>query len=229
MFLLCNPHNPVGRVFTRAELEKMAMSCLRHDTLICSDEIHCDLTFEGYEHVPIAALDPEIEAKTITLMAPSKTFNIAGLHCAFAVIPNLALRKRYKEVRGPLVGYPNLMGYTAARAAYLEGTPWLEALTGYLTDNRALLTETIERTMPQIKVAPPEGMYLAWLDCRSLGLTQAPHTFFLKEAKVALNEGTAFGPGGEGFVRLNFGCPRSMLREGLERMSAALDKRRPSN
>lgn len=225
MFLLCNPHNPVGRVFTRTELETMAASCLRHNTLICSDEIHCDLTFDDHEHIPIAALDPEVEAQTITLMAPSKTFNIAGLRCAFAVIPNSDLRKQYDNARGHLVGYPNLMGYTAARAAYRGGGPWLEALTEYLHDNRALLIRTLEETMPQIEFVPPEGMYLAWLDCRSLGLSPDPHTFFLNEAKVALNRGADFGPGGEGFVRLNFGCPRSLLREGLCRMHAALDPR----
>ena len=228
MFLLCSPHNPVGRVFTRDELERMAATCLRHDTLICSDEIHCDLTFEDHEHIPIAALDPEIEAQTITLMAPSKTFNIAGLRCAFAVIPNPDLRKVYDGARGHLVGYPNLMGYTAARAAYREGGPWLDALTEYLTGNRELLTTTIEEAMPQIKVRPPEGMYLAWLDCRSLELPQNPHAFFLNEAKVALNRGADFGPGGEGFVRLNFGCPRSQLQEGLDRMKAALDTRNQS-
>ena len=228
MFLLCNPHNPVGRVFTRSELERMAESCLRHDTLICSDEIHCDLTFDEHVHIPIAALDPEIEAQTITLMAPSKTFNIAGLHCAFAVIPNPELRMEYDGARGALIGYPNLMGYTAARAAYLEGDPWLEALTDYLTDNRAVLTNTIESAMPGIEVAPPEGMYLAWLDCRPLNLPQPPHEFFLNEAQVALNDGAAFGPGGEGFVRLNFGCPRAQLQEGLRRMRAALNERKPS-
>jgi cysteine-S-conjugate beta-lyase len=225
MFLLCNPHNPVGRVFTQSELERMAASCLRHDTLICSDEIHCDLTFNGYEHIPIAALDPEIAAQTITLMAPSKTFNIAGLGCAFAVIPNADLRKQYNEARGHLVGHTNLMGYTAARAAYREGGPWLETLTDYLTANRALLIRTVEETMPQIGIAPPEGMYLAWLDCRSLDLAPNPHAFFLNEGKVALNNGADFGPGGDGFVRLNFGCPRSQLREGLRRMKAALDTR----
>ena len=141
LFLLCNPHNPVGRVFRRDELEALAESCLQHDVVICSDEIHCDLVFGGHPHVPIAAIAPEIEARTVTVMAPSKTFNIPGLHCAFAVIPNPVLRRRYNQARQGLVGAPNLLGYTAALAGYTQGQPWLDALLVYLEANRDFLME----------------------------------------------------------------------------------------
>ncbi len=225
LFLLCNPHNPVGRVFTRQELTAMAEICRRHDVLICSDEIHCDLIFEGHQHLPIATLAPEIEAVTITLMAPSKTFNIAGLHCGFAIIPNPDLRRRYKQGRGGLVGKPNLLGYTAARAAYLDGATWLQALLRYLAANRDVLVDYVAQHMPEVKIGVPEGTYLAWLDCRALELTESPGTFFRDNARVALNDGAAFGPGGRGFVRLNFGCPRALLEEGLTRMRQALAAR----
>jgi cysteine-S-conjugate beta-lyase len=222
MFLLCNPHNPVGRVFTRHELTRMAEICLRHDLVICSDEIHCDLIFSGHQHIPIASLDPEVEARTITLMAPSKTFNIAGLDCGFAVIPDADLRRRYNQGRGALVGTPNLLGYTAAEAAYAEGQPWLTALMRYLEGNRDVIAGTLAQTMPQLKMSPMEGTYLAWIDCRGVDLSQSAASFFLERGRVAFNEGATFGPGGEGFVRLNFGCPRAHLLEGLERMRKAL-------
>jgi cystathionine beta-lyase len=223
MFLLCNPHNPVGRVFTRSELERMAEICMRHDAFICSDEIHCDLTYDNHHHIPIAALDPEIADKTITLMAPSKTFNIAGLHCGFAVIPNTELRRRYRKAGKGLIGTPNLLGYTATRAAYVEGRAWLSALMTYLEENRDLLVSYIEEHLPQLRVKAPEGTFLAWIDCRRAELPTTPHRFFLEEGRIAMNEGAAFGPGGEGFVRLNFGCPRARLLEGLQRIRHALD------
>lgn len=223
MFLLCNPHNPVGRVFRADELARMAELCLRHDLLICSDEIHCDLLFDGCRHIPIAALAPEIAARTITLMAPSKTFNVAGLHCSFAVIPDAELRRRYKAARRGIVDSVNLLGYTAALAAYQEGQPWLDALLRYLEANRDFVVAFVRQNMPGVAVAPPEGTYLAWLDCRAAGIPGNAHGFFLKEARVALNDGATFGSGGEGFARLNFGCPRALLEEGLERMRAALD------
>jgi len=223
LFLLCNPHNPVGRVFREDELLRMAELCLRHNLLICSDEIHGDLIFSGYRHIPIAALAPEIAARTITLMAPSKTFNIAGLHCSFAVIPDAELRQRYLAARRGIVEPVNLLGYTAALAAYREGQPWLEAVLRYMETNRDFVVAFVGHSMPGVSVAAPEGTYLAWLDCRAAGIPGNVHEFFLKEARVALNDGTTFGPGGEGFVRLNFGCPRALLEEGLERMRSALN------
>lgn len=224
LFLLCNPHNPVGRVFTRAELSAMAEICLRNNVVICSDEIHCDLVYSGYEHLPIAALDAEIAANTITLMAPSKTFNIPGLKCAFAVIQNPALRNRFQQVRRGLVGDVNLMGYQAALAAYKYGEGWLREMLAYLEATRDYLFDTIQRDFPGIRMTRPEGTYLAWLDCREAGIGSDPCGFFLKEARIGLNDGARFGRGGEGFVRLNFGCPRSVLAEGLARIRAALEQ-----
>ena len=222
LFVLCNPHNPVGRVLRRDELECLAEICLRHDTVICSDEIHCDLLFQGQQHLPIAALAPEIGDRTITLMAPSKTFNVAGLVCSFAVVTNRALRKRFQAAHAGLVSLVNLMGYTAALAAYRDGQTWLDELLAYLEGNRDLLYEYVNTQLPGVRMSKPEGTYLAWLDCRGAGIQDNPYAFFLKEACVALNDGATFGAGGEGFVRLNFGCPRAVLAEALECMRAAL-------
>ncbi|MBN1372498.1 MAG: PatB family C-S lyase [Anaerolineaceae bacterium] len=222
MFLLCSPHNPVGRVWTRPELERVAEECLRRGVAICSDEIHADLVFSESKHIPIGALDHEIGKQTITLMAPSKTFNVPGLYCSFAVIPNKDLRKKFLAARRGVVGESNVLGMTAAAAAYREGRPWLDALLTYLQNNRDSTEAFIRQNMPDLKMTHPEGTYLAWIDCHGAGLGDNPAEFFKNEARVALNEGSWFGAGGEGFVRLNFGCPRSMLMEGLERMRAAL-------
>jgi len=224
LFLLCSPHNPVGRVFERAELERMAEICLRHNLLICSDEIHCDLIFEGYRHIPIAALDPDVAARTITLMAPSKTYNIAGLECSVAIIQNAELRAQYQAARKHLVGGPNIMGFVAALAAYRDGDEWLEQCLRYLQANRDFLAGYVAEHLPGVRMSPVEGTFLAWLDCRRAGIPGNPHEFFLKEAGVALNDGATFGRGGEGFVRLNFGCPRAILVEALEKMRAALER-----
>jgi cysteine-S-conjugate beta-lyase len=223
VFLLCNPHNPVGRVFDRRELAAMAEICLRRGLVICADEIHCEVLFAGREHIPIAALDPEVEARTITLMSPSKTFNLAGLKFALAIIPNPELRERFLAARADLVQVPNILGAAAALAAYREGQAWLEALLRYLEANRDFLLAYVRERLPGIAMAPPEATYLGWLDCRGAALPgPAPAAFFLERARVALHEGTAFGRGGEGFARLNFGCPRATLEAALERMRAAL-------
>jgi cystathionine beta-lyase len=222
MFLLCNPHNPVGRVYRRDELERMAQTCLRNGTMIVSDEIHCDLIYSRCCHVPIASLDLEVAQNTITLMAPSKSFNLAGLQCSFAVIQNPSLRARYKKARGGLVGWVNVMGLIAGLAAYRDGGPWLEELLEYLEGNLQTLASFLKAEMPDVEMAAPEGTYLAWLDFRKTGIQGSPCKFFLDRARVGLSDGEDFGPGGQGFVRLNFGCPRPMLLEALERMKAAL-------
>ncbi|HJR01175.1 MAG TPA: MalY/PatB family protein [Methylomirabilota bacterium] len=223
-FLLCNPHNPVGRVFTRDELMGMARICLERDLPIIADEIHCDLLYQGQRHVPMASLGPEIERRTITLMAPSKTFNLAGLKVSVAVIPNASLRERFLAARGDYVqAQVNVLGYAAAFAAYRDGDAWLGELMRYLEANRDYLADYVRRHLPGVTMTPPEGTYLAWLDCRNAGPAAAdPFTFFLERAKVAFNDGALFGRGGQGFVRLNFGSPRSILTEGLERMRRAL-------
>jgi cysteine-S-conjugate beta-lyase len=225
LFILCNPHNPVGRVFRRDELERMAEICLKHQVPICSDEIHCDLVFNGHRHIPLASLDPEIERRTITLIAPSKTFNIAGLECSAAIIADSELRKRYQEASKGLTGGVNLLGLTAGLAAYQDGQAWLEELLAYLEGNRDFMMGFIQEWMPEIKMTPVEATYLAWLDCRAAGLGEKPAEFFLEHGRVGLNEGAIFGKEGEGFVRLNFGCPRSLLVNGLERMVKSLGER----
>jgi cystathionine beta-lyase len=223
VFILCNPHNPVGRVFTRAELERLAAICLRRGILICSDEIHCDLIFGGHHHVPIASLDPEVARRSVTLMAPSKTFNVPGLRCSFAVVPDPAVRRRlagdadFSEV--------NNMGLAAALAAYRDGQEWLDQVLAYLEGNRDFVVDYARREMPQIDLVAPEATYLAWMDGRRTGITGSPQKFFLDRACVALHDGAWFGTRGNGFVRLNFGCPRATLREALERMKEALVRR----
>ena len=201
----------------------MARICLERDLAIIADEIHCDLLYQGQRHVPMASLGPEIEQRTITLMAPSKTFNLAGLKVSVAVIPNAPLRERFMAARGDYVQTQvNVLGYAAAFAAYRDGDAWLGELMRYLEANRDYLTDYVSRHLPGVTMPSPEGTYLAWLDCRGTRAAADPFTFFLERAKVAFNDGALFGPGGQGFVRLNFGSPRSILTEGLERMRRAL-------
>jgi cystathionine beta-lyase len=223
LFLFCNPHNPVGRVYERDELLQLAEICLRHGLVICSDEIHCDLLYSGHRHLPIASLAPEIAERTITLMAPSKTYNIAGLHCSFAVIQNVELRERYCAACAGILHGANVLGYTAALAAYRDGQEWLDQVLAYLEDNRDIVTQYAQEHLPGIDAIVPEGTFLAWLDCRRAGIAGKPGDFFLQDARVALNEGDKFGSGGEGYVRLNFACPRSTLVEALGRMRSALE------
>jgi cystathionine beta-lyase len=224
LFILCNPQNPLGRVFSRGELARIAEHCVRRDVVICSDEIHCDLAFAGHRHVPIASLSPEVAQRTITLMAPSKTYNLAGLDCSFAVIQNPALRARFQKARRGLVPHVNILGLTAALAAYRDGQSWLDEVLAYLTANRDALVDQVRDNLPGVRVAAPEGTYLAWLDCRHSLAAEQPYQFFLTRAKVALSDGLTFGPGGEGHVRLNFGCRRAVLLEAIARMRRALEK-----
>jgi cystathionine beta-lyase len=224
VFILCNPHNPVARVYTLKELGRMAEICLRHHLIICSDEIHCDLLYPGYRHIPISTLSPEVADQTVTLMAPSKTYNLAGLSCGFAIIQNPELQKIWKNITLGLVPSMNIMGQVAALAAFNEGQEWLDQVLGYLKENRDFLSRTIRDQLPGVRMARMEATYLAWLDCRDSGISGKPFDFFLKKAKVALNDGVEFGRGGEGFVRLNFACPRKILTEALDRMAAALKK-----
>jgi cysteine-S-conjugate beta-lyase len=229
-FLLCSPHNPVGRVWTKEELTRMAEICVKHDVLICSDEIHCDLVFSEKTHIPLAALSPEIAQQTITIMAPSKTYNIPSMGFSFAVIQNEELRKKFMEKGAQVLAHVNVLGMTAALAAYGEGRPWLDAVLAYMQENRDYTTRFIEEHVPGVSITHPEGTYLSWLDCREYvpasngDGTQWIDPFFMKKARVALNAGSMFGQSGEGFVRLNFGCPRVILTEALERIKTALEQ-----
>ncbi|HME44885.1 MAG TPA: PatB family C-S lyase [Syntrophorhabdales bacterium] len=222
LFILCNPHNPVGRVFATKELERLAEICLRHNIIICSDEIHCDLIYPGYRHVPIATLGPEVENQTVTLMAPSKTFNVPGLGCAFAIIKNETLRRMWISGSQGLIPHVNIMGLVAALAAYRDGQEWLDQVLFYLKGNRDFLMQHVREKLPRLRMKKMEATYLAWLDCRNAGISGNPFEYFLREARVALNDGADYGKGGAGFVRLNFACTRRRLTEALDHMAAAL-------
>jgi cystathionine beta-lyase len=223
-FLFCNPHNPTGKVFTEAELRAILASCERHDAPIISDEIHCDLVYAGHRHRPLAALSPEASARTITLMSASKTFNIAGLKTAFAIITNPVLRDRFEASRSGMVDSVNVMGLEATRAAFLHGEAWRQAAIAYLAANRDHLAEQLARRFPEVSWCLPQASFLAWLDCSALGSGPEPQDFFLTRAKVGLSAGTAFGPDCEGHVRLNFGCTRGTLDAALDRMQRALGR-----
>ena len=227
MFLLCNPHNPTGQAYSRDDLARMADICLKNGMVICSDEIHSELLLGGAKHLPIAALGPEIAARTITLAAPSKTFNVPGLFCGFAIIPDNDLREHYKKTVEHMAMHVSSLGLAAAQVAFSgQCDEWLGALRAYLTENRDFLVEFVQSELNGIRTTVPDATYLAWLDCNELvksgKTTGTPHEYFLRHAKVALNEGKEFGPGGEGFVRLNFGCPRAVLSGALEKMKTAL-------
>ncbi len=221
VFLLCNPHNPVGRVYTRNELETLAAICKKHDIVICSDEIHCGLILDKDKpHIPTASLDPETAKRTITLMAASKTFNLPGLGCAFAVIDEKNLRRKIKEAMAGIVPMVNALGYTASRVAFEDCSDWHEALLDYLRGNRDTVQVAINR-MPYLSMAPVEATYLAWIDMRAAEIKHP--TAFFEDAGVGLQNGIEFD--GPGFVRLNFGCPRSLLEKALQRMAAAMEDR----
>jgi cysteine-S-conjugate beta-lyase len=220
VLLLCHPHNPVGRRYEREELQAIAEICVQHNVVICSDEIHCDLVLDGGPHIPTAALSEEIAAQTVTLMAPSKTFNVPGLGCAFAIIPNIALRKAFKQAREGIVPHTNALGFAACLAAYRDGEPWRAALIDYLRHNSEIVYETINHEIPGLSMDPVQATYLAWIDTTELGLAE-PARFF-EQAGVGLSDGADFH--GPGYVRLNFGCTEKTLREGLARMKRAVEQ-----
>lgn len=217
LLILCNPHNPVGRAFDRQELERIAQICLDRDVAICSDEVHCDLILDDIPHIPTAALNSDVAAKTMTLMSPSKTFNLPGLNCAFAIIPDKALRRRFEAVKSGIVPSVNVFGYEAALAAYTQADAWHKALLSQLRSNRDMVEQAVGR-IPGLSLNHVEATYLAWIDARELQEGN-PKAFFEK-AGVGLSDGADFD--GSGFVRLNFGCPETTLRQGLDRLDAAV-------
>jgi len=218
LLLLCSPHNPVGRVWSEQELISLAGFAQRHDLTICSDDIHAGLVLdEALRHIPIATLTPETDRRTITLLAPSKTFNVPGLGCSFAIISDDTLRRAFRKAMGRIVPHVNLLGYTAAEAAYRHGEEWRRQLLSYLRGNRDLVAQEVA-FMPGLSVAHVEATYLSWIDLRPRGIAD-PVRFF-EEAGVGLSGGEDFGL--PGFVRLNFGCPRALLAEALRRMRVAL-------
>ncbi|MFI5356806.1 MAG: MalY/PatB family protein [Opitutales bacterium] len=224
LFLLCNPHNPVARVWRRDELVRLADFCLRHHLVICSDEIHCDLILDDLPHIPTARLGADIARRSLTLMAPSKTYNVPGLGTSFAVIPDSALRAQFVRATTGIVAEVTTLGFAACEAAYRDSEPWRQALLAYLRGNRDRLRQFISTELPGVRLeAPIEATYLAWLNVRDLGLPD-PVAFFESHG-VGLSDGAFFGAPKGHYVRINFGCPRATLDEALQRMQRALAAR----
>ena len=220
-FMLCNPHNPTGRVFDKEELIAMAQACIENNTIICSDEIHSDIVHPGHKHIPIASLSSEISQLSVTMVSTTKSFNLAGLKSSAVIIPNPRLRELFINQLSGFVGSANLLGETALTAAYENGADWLAELLNYLEGNRQFLVDFVSNELPGISLYPPEGTYLAWLDCSELDLDD-PADFFLKQARVGLNSGDWFGENYSGHARINFGCPRGILSAALDRIKLAL-------
>lgn len=221
VLLLCNPHNPVGRVWPKEALQKLATLCLEKNILLCSDEIHCDLILDPkIKHTPAAALSQEIAANTVTLMSPAKTFNLPGLGCGFAIISNPKLRQGYTDTARDIVPHVNALGYAACRAAFTEGHDWLKEVLNHLRENHRILYDAINQ-IDGLSMAPVEATYLAWIDVQKLNLSN-PVSFFTK-AGVGLQDGAEFGQ--SGFVRLNFACSRENLLLAIERIKNAIEKR----
>jgi cystathionine beta-lyase len=221
LFILCHPHNPVGRVWTRDELLAIFAFCERHHLVVVSDEIHCDLILDDVPHIASLSLGDAAVSRCIALYAPSKTYNLPGLACAFAVIPDEALRTQFKRTARGIITEINAFGYAGCAAAYQHGEPWRRELITYLRTNRDLVFAFVRDHLPGITMLPMAATYLAWLDVRALNL-ETPAKFF-EDAGVGLSNGIDFGA--PGFLRLNFGCPRSVLQEGLDRMARALANR----
>ena len=223
ILMMCNPHNPAGRVWTKEELLRLADIAKRHDLIVISDEIHADFIYSGHRHIPIASLSEDMMQRTITACAPSKTFNLAGLCQSYVVIPNERLRQAYMSVYDALDLGSNIFGMTALTAAYNQAEDWLNELLVYLEANRDYAVDYIRTHLPEIRVFSPEGTYLLWLDCSGLGLKEEDlNHFFLEKAGVRMNAGYRFGSQCLSHMRLNFGCPRSLLTEGLTRIHRAV-------
>lgn len=224
LLLLCNPHNPSGRVWTPAELRHIGEICLRHGVLVVSDEIHCELTYEGHDYTPFATLSEEFQRRSVTCISPSKAFNLAGLQIANIVAADGDIRRRIdRAININEVCDVNPFGVEALIAAYNEGAEWLDALRKYLWENFRYLVMYLAEHLPELTVVPLEGTYLAWIDCRALSVgSERMAQRLIDEARLMVNPGTLYGPGGEGFIRLNFACPRALLTDGLERLTGIL-------
>ncbi|NLE24403.1 MAG: pyridoxal phosphate-dependent aminotransferase [Clostridiaceae bacterium] len=224
LMILCSPHNPIGRVWKLHELQEVLRLCRKYDVILVSDEIHSDLVFKGHKHIPIASLSEEAKKSCVTLMSPTKTFNIAGLSVSYAIIPDTELQKKFKStINKNGADMLNIFGLEAASAAYTYCEDWLNELLVYLEDNLDMLVDYFKNNIPQIKVIRPEATYLAWLDCNELPVpAKKLKDFFVNRAGVGLNDGITFGEEGNGFQRINFACPRQILLEGLERINKAV-------
>lgn len=223
LFILCSPHNPVGRVWTEEELRKMGEICLKHNVIIVSDEIHCDFTYEGYKHTVFPSLGEEFENNVVFCTAPSKTFNIAGLHVSNIFIPNPEIRKKFKsELESFGFSQPNVLGLTACQSVYSKGEEWYRELKEYIAGNLDFAREYFAENMPKIRLVEPDGTYLIWLDCEKLGLSvEELESFVEDKAKLWVDFGKIFGKDSGQFIRLNIACPRKTLRQALEQLRAA--------
>lgn len=224
VFILCSPHNPVGRVWTMEELTKIGEICLKHNVLVISDEIHSDFIYEGYKHTVFSSLSEEFKNNSIICTAPSKTFNLAGLQISNVFIANEDLRKRFIREKAK-TGYDevNTIGLTAAKAAYSEGKAWLDGMRSYLKDNLDYVREFLNERLPMLKLVEPQGTYLIWIDFRGLGLTESEREdLIVNKAKLWLDTGSMFGVDGKGYERINIACPRSILKKALEQLEGAI-------
>ena len=223
--MLCNPHNPVGRLWSKEELTKLGDIAIKHGVIVISDEIHCELLFKDHQHTPFASISEEFEQNSIVCMSPSKTFNLAGLEVSSIIIPNKKLRHLFINTRTGILPEPNLFGYTALEAAYRFGDEWLDQLLDYLQGNLDFLLKYFANRIPKIKVIKPQGTYLIWLDCRDLGMDDMTLRNFMRDkAKVGFDDGFLFGSGGSGFQRMNIACPRPILEEALIRIETMVNK-----
>ena len=223
LFILCSPHNPVGRVWTEDELRRMGEICFKHKVIVVSDEIHCDFTYEGHKHITFPSLGEEFEKNVILCTAPSKTFNIAGLHVSNIFIPNPEIRKQFKgELEAIGFSQPNIMGLVACQAVYTKGDEWYQELKKYIAGNLSIARTFFEENMPKIKLVEPEGTYLIWLDCSKLGLSvEELESFVEDKAKLWVDFGKIFGRESGQFIRINIACPRAVLKQALEQLGQA--------
>jgi cystathionine beta-lyase len=224
MIFISNPHNPIGRAWDPEELNTLAAICLKNNILIISDEIHCDLVLPGFRHTPLASLSEKIAVNTVTLIAPSKTFNLAGLSTSSVIIPDPGLRKSFNQVVDNLhIGSGNIFGTTASIAAYSHGQKWLEELLGYIDANIEYVCDYLSKMIPEIIPVQPEATYMIWLDCRKLGMTGKDlQKFFISKAGIGMNEGSSFGPGGEGFMRMNIATTHNTVIKAMEQIERAV-------
>jgi cystathionine beta-lyase len=225
IMVLCNPHNPVGRAWTRDELLRLGEICLKNNVTVISDEIHSDLVYKGHKYTPFASISKEFEQNSIICTAPSKTFNLAGLQSSNIIIPNENFRREYKiALENIEVSRLNVFGMVACETAYTYGEPWLDELLDYLEANKELVKKRIENNIPKLRLIEPEATYLLWIDCSGLGLSDEElKKFMIEKAGILLNDGISFGKEGKGFQRMNIACPREIIEEALNRLEKAVN------
>jgi cystathionine beta-lyase len=222
--ILCNPQNPIGRLWTKEEITRVGEIVIRNGSIMISDEIHCEILYKGYKHTPFAAISEEFAQNSVICMAPSKTFNLAGLHASTIIIPNKTLRDSFIDQMSGIVPGPNVFGLVAMEAAFLYGDEWLEQLLTYLDGNLKITMEYFSKRIPKIKVIKPQGTYLVWLDCRNLGMDNLTLKSFMRDkARVGFDDGFLFGTAGSGFERMNIACPRILLKEALARIEKTVN------